>query len=70
MNKKTYSPSTVSQISHELRIPLTGILGMLRFLKDTPLTSQQQQYLEIIQQAANNLLLLENKLHVTLKKYA
>ncbi len=62
MKSSSYQPGVASQISHELRIPLTGILGMTHFLSKTTLTLQQQSYLQIIQDAANRLLLLENKL--------
>jgi signal transduction histidine kinase len=67
MKHTIYQPSAVSHISHELRIPLTGILGMVNFLNKTSLTPHQQAYVQIIQEAANRLLSLENKLPAILK---
>lgn len=58
----------MSQISHELRIPLTGIMGMTQFLSDTPLTAEQKDCLKTIQLSAERLLALENKLHSLLKQ--
>ncbi len=64
-----YHPSAEAQISHELRIPLTGIMGMIRFLNETPLNSQQQQYLQTLLIAAKQLLGLENQLYAALKTH-
>lgn len=63
----TYQPSRRSQFRHELRIPLTGIMGMVHFLQQTPLTPQQKSYVEIIQTSANRLLILENMVCSTTK---
>ena len=64
----SYQPSTLSQISHELRIPLTGIMGMIHFLNGTTLTPKQKEYLEIIQASAQRLLALEDTLHTFLEE--
>lgn len=66
METNAYQPSIMSQISHELRIPLTGIMGMAHFLSETTLTLQQKDYLKIIQTSAERLLSLESKLHTLL----
>jgi nitrogen-specific signal transduction histidine kinase len=63
----SYHPSTETQVSHELRIPLTGILGTTYFLSRTQLDTQQKYYLDTIQEAARKLLDLENKLYIALK---
>jgi signal transduction histidine kinase len=63
-----YKPDRMSQISHELRIPLTGIMGMAYFLNKTPLTSEQKKYIRIIEREAKRLLGLENKLHILVKE--
>lgn len=68
MKGNIYQASVMSQISHELRIPLTGIMGMARFLSETSLTAQQKDYLKIIQVSAERLLSLEDKLHLLLKQ--
>ena len=62
-----YHQDVRSQISHELRTPLTGIFGAISLLKKTNLTRQQQKYLQLIVGSTNNLLALENKLHVFIK---
>lgn len=67
MKHVPYQPGVAYQISHELRIPLTGILGVTHFLSQTTLTPQQQSYLQIIQDADDRLLLLEDKLPTILK---
>lgn len=67
-NNIKYRPSVLSQISHELRIPLTGILGMAHFLEDTPLNTEQKGYLEVILESANRLLALEGKLQTVLSQ--
>lgn len=68
MENHAYKPSIMSQISHELRIPLTGIMGMTQFLSETSLTPQQKDYLKAIQTSAERLLSLEGKLHLLLKQ--
>lgn len=59
-----FEPSIRSQISHDLRLPITGILGLIYCLHaTTKLTTQQKEYLEDIRKSANRLLDLEPKLH-------
>lgn len=48
-------------ISHEFRTPLTAILGFSDVLKKTELHPQQQQWLRIIQERADDLLALVNQ---------
>jgi signal transduction histidine kinase/ActR/RegA family two-component response regulator len=48
-------------ISHEFRTPLTAILGFSDILKKTELHPQQQQWLRIIQERADDLLALVNQ---------
>ena len=47
-------------ISHEIRTPMNGVLGMLRIVRDTPLTSEQRGYLRTASDSAEALLLLLN----------
>lgn len=63
-----YQPNKLSQISHELRIPVAGILGMVHLLSETSLTSEQKEYLQNIASSANRLLQLEPTLHSLLSK--
>lgn len=52
----------VANISHELRTPMNGILGMAELLLDTPLTEEQRQQLSVIYDSGKTLLLLINEL--------
>ena len=48
----------LTNISHELRTPMNGILGFSRLLKKTQLSREQQKYIETIEESANKLLQL------------
>lgn len=50
----------VATISHELRTPMNGLIGMINLLKDTPLDNTQQEFLGIMEKSASNLLVLLN----------
>ncbi len=52
----------LANISHEIRTPMNGILGIGNLLNKTKLDIQQKSYLNIIQNAANNLLIIINDL--------
>lgn len=47
-------------ISHEIRTPMNGVLGMLRVVRDTPLSAEQRSYLKTASDSAESLLLLLN----------
>lgn len=45
----------ISIMSHELKTPLNGILGMSHLLEDTSLSAEQRDYLKTLQESAQNL---------------
>ncbi|WOC28164.1 ATP-binding protein [Pseudoalteromonas sp. N1230-9] len=50
----------ISNISHEMRTPLNGIIGTLNLIKRESLTNQQQHYLEMTEVSVNSLNVLIN----------
>jgi signal transduction histidine kinase/HPt (histidine-containing phosphotransfer) domain-containing protein/ActR/RegA family two-component response regulator len=50
----------LANISHEIRTPLNGILGIINLIKKTELTQQQSKMALMINEAANNLLVIVN----------
>jgi two-component system sensor histidine kinase BarA len=50
----------LANMSHEIRTPINGIIGFVRLLKKTNPSKEQNDYLETIENSANNLLRLIN----------
>lgn len=46
----------VAEVGHRVRTPISGVLGMLDMLQDTPLSAVQLDYLNTIRRAGNELL--------------
>ncbi|MBF0263692.1 MAG: response regulator [Gammaproteobacteria bacterium] len=70
----------LSNMSHELRSPMSGILGMVNLLLDTDLSDSQFDYLDKIQKSSDTMLILINdildlskieagKLEINLEKF-
>ena len=50
----------IANISHEMRTPMNGIIGMTDFLAETKLNSQQEEYVSTIKESAASLLNIIN----------
>ncbi|MEJ8818933.1 PAS domain S-box protein [Lacibacter sp. H407] len=50
----------LANMSHEIRTPLNGIIGMTNILQHTPLSEEQDEFVQIIRQSSDNLLMLIN----------
>ena len=50
----------LATMSHEMRTPLTGILGMTQLLQETPLNEEQKEFLQVISNSGEGLLEIIN----------
>jgi PAS domain S-box-containing protein len=50
----------LASMSHEIRTPMNAIIGMAELLGETPLATEQREYVRIFQSAGENLLTLIN----------
>lgn len=50
----------LSNVSHEVRTPLNGVLGMAQVLEKTPLSDEQKKYVGIIKSCSDGLLAVVN----------
>jgi CheY-like chemotaxis protein len=52
----------LANMSHEIRTPMNGVLGMLELLRRTPLTGEQNEFVDTAAQSAENLLGILNSI--------
>jgi len=57
----------LANVTHELRTPINGVIGMARLLNKTDLSTTQRNYLDILSKTADNLLLIINDILDTAK---
>jgi len=50
----------LANMSHEIRTPMNGIMGMTEILKQTKVSTEQKEYLDVINISANSLLSIIN----------
>jgi len=50
----------LATMSHEIRTPMNGVIGMAQLLQGTSLSTEQQEYAEIIVSSAESLLIIIN----------
>jgi len=46
----------LSNMSYEIRIPMNGIIGMIDVLRQTPITPEQKEYIDVIASSSDSLL--------------
>ena len=50
----------IANVSHEIRTPISGIIGMTKILNETKLDDEQKKYLNILEKSSDMLLILIN----------
>ncbi len=50
----------LANMSHEIRTPLNGVIGMMNLVSETPLTSEQHEYVEVAKSSGEALMTVIN----------
>ncbi|OIP02887.1 MAG: hypothetical protein AUJ97_05460 [Bacteroidetes bacterium CG2_30_32_10] len=56
----SFKQQFLANMSHEIRTPMTGIVGMIDFLEKTNLDEKQKEYIEILRNSSEVLLMIIN----------
>lgn len=54
--KQTEYTTLLTQLSHDMRTPMNGVIGMTSMLESTPLTNEQQDYMHSIKRSSEDLI--------------